>query len=446
MSEPLRSCAVIGHAVDVWPVAVTLAAQLPQTVRITVVETSGRSDEERVFPLADPLLADLDVTPGDLVAAGAKLTLGQALEGFLGDDSRLIAANSGDLPAIGGLPLHQILHCVAERAGALARFAEVHAGFRLGARAAQAGRMALPEDAPDSPLTMLAPLVRIEGSALADLFRRRIDPERVDQVRSARVVLHHASCGSIGSVSLEDGRNLTADLLVDLRSNALETGAAATVDMPVLDAAAKLGMAVSRGPHDMPAYKANGGDGQSGIRRYLAIPWQGNHLRLGPASARYGPLFGLGAPLLFAQIRALAGCLPASASMPIEARRFNQLHGRLAERFHEIAAAPFHLNRRPEPAWQALRDIAPPEGLALRIDRFAARGDLPELDAEVVDRQFWIDLLIGFGVVPRRHDRRADGYDPRQLDAALGTVRKQIDEALAAMPTQPEFLQRFQPA
>ena len=71
---------------------------------------------------------------------------------------------------------------------------------------------------------------------------------------------------------------------------------------------------------------------------------------------------------------------------------------------------------------------------------------MPELDAEVVDRQFWIDLLIGFGVVPRRHDRRADGYDPRQLDAALGTVRKQIDEALAAMPTQPEFLQRFQPA
>ena len=68
---------------------------------------------------------------------------------------------------------------------------------------------------------------------------------------------------------------------------------------------------------------------------------------------------------------------------------------------------------------------------------------MPELEADLVDRQTWIDLLVSFGIVPQRHDRRADSFDPRQLDRALGAIRGDLEKALANMPSHNVFVQRF---
>ena len=125
--------------------------------------------------------------------------------------------------------------------------------------------------------------------------------------------------------------------------------------------------------------------------------------------------------------------------MTVEARRFNALHARTIERLAELVAAPLALNTRSEQEWQAVRASPVPEALRLRIDQFGSRGRLPEFDGEIVDRQFWIDLLMASGVVPRSHDRRADAFDPRQLDRALGTVRAQLDQTLREMSSQAEF-------
>lgn len=443
MSGPIQSCVVIGDRCTASLVAATLAAQMPPSLAIDVVEVANAVEDTWIFPLGDALLADLGIAPRDLIDADADLVLGQVLDGFLGDAGQVVAARSGDLPAIGSLPLHQILHCLAEKAGALTRFAEHYAGFRLGARAAQGGRMALPEDAPDSPLAMLAPLVRIEAGTFATLLANQSDPGRIDHHRSASLSFDRAGDGSITAVLLAGGAALPADLVIDLRPEVVDEGDGVSVAMPLLDAAAALGVDAYEGPQGLPGYRIASEAARPGAHRYLTAPWTGNHLKMGPGSARFGVLFGLAAPYLFAQIRTLAECFPASGDMQTEARRFNQTQARMAERFHEIAAAPIHLNRQKDPAWRALRAIAAPDGLSLRIERFASRGDMPGLEGEVVDRQFWIDLLLDLGVVPARHDRRAEGFEPRQLDAALGTIRGQIDAALRAMPSRSAFMARY---
>ncbi|WP_370034061.1 tryptophan 7-halogenase [Qipengyuania mesophila] len=445
MTRAAGSYLLFGDTVDVWPVAAQLAAQLPAGVEITVVETEHRHGEASALPLQNAYFRALGIGASELADAGGRFALGYALEGFCGAGTGVIAAPSGDLPAIAGLPLHQVLRCVAEKAGALDRFGEHYEGFRFCARAAGGGRMALPEDAADSPFAMLGPLAIIDRMALANLLRDRIAGERVENLEGEVAEVVRGGSGRVTSVRLGDGGQKEADVFVDLRQLSGEIGEVGRIGLPLLEALARSDIGIVADPlaSAMPVLSVSSGTAPDSEPYALEAPWAANLIRLGPASAALGPLFSADARLLFLQAAHLAECLPVTAEMTVEARRFNRLHARSVERLYELVGAPLHLNRRDEEAWQDLRAIAPPEGLALRIEQFRGRGRMTEFDGEVADRQFWIDLLIGFGVLPGRHDRRAEAFDPRQLDAALGAVRGQIEQALAAMPTQAQFMQRF---
>lgn len=445
MTGPVGSYLLFGDAVDVWPAATLLAKHLPAETAITIVETRCRPAETVALPLESPFFRTLGIGATELAGAGAHFALGHVLDGFCGSGTRQVAAPSGDLPAIAGLPLHQVLHCVAERAGALDRFGELYAGFRFCARAAAEGRVALPEDAPQSPLAMLGPLVVVDRTALAGLLRDRFAGQRVESSDGEVAQLLRADGARVRSARLADGRLMEAEVFIDLRAPGGGMGEGEQMALPLLEALAQSDIGIAADPlaGAMPIYSARAGAGCAPRPHALETPWHANLLRLGPASAALGPLFSADARMLLLQVEALVQCLPATSEMRVESRRFNRLHARTVEHLYELIAAPLHLNRRVEEPWRALRAVEPPEGLALRIEQFRSRGRLPEFDGEVVDRQFWIDLLIGFGVLPARHDRRAGAFDPRQLDAALGTVRGQIDQALAAMPTQAQFMQRF---
>lgn len=400
-----RACsyAIVGKRADVWPVAAMLARQLPGHAEISVTLLPGGVEEPAVVPLADPYFAALDIEAEALARAGARFALGYSLEEFAGEGSRMIAAPSGDLPAIGGLAFHHILHRVAAEAEALDRFAELYEGFRFCARAATQGRMALPEDAPDSPLAMLGPLAVIERERLADLLEATVSAGRISVMEAPQ-----------------------ADFVIDLQP---PQGDEATLDLSWLPQSRIVA------DHDgLPSYRLEEGRSENFA---LAEPWQDNCIRLGPASAAMGPMFSADARLLLLQVMHLVECLPSSHDAHVEARRFNRLHRRSVQRLYEMCAAPIALGRKDCPGDDML------EGLALRIDQFRSRGHLPELEGEIADRQFWIDLMISFGVAPTRNDRRADALDARQLDRALGTIRGQLEQSLAAMPTMQQFMQRF---
>lgn len=445
MTRPLGSYLLFGDTVDVWPVAAMLAAHLPAAVAITVVESRRCPAEAIAIPLQDPYFRALGIGASELADAGARFALGYALEGFGGAGTRTIVAPSGDLPAIAGLPLHQVLRCVAGQAGALDRFGDHYAGFRFCARAAAAGRMALPEDAPESPFAMLGPLAIIDRIALANLLRNWIAAARIVSLEGEVANLVREGSGGVTSARLADGRDLEADLFIDLRTRADRAFEGKRIALPLLEALATshIGIAVDPSESAMPTFSASSARASGWEPHAIEAPWAANLIPLGPASAELGPLFSVDPRLLLTQAVQLAECLPATEDTTVEARRFNRLHARAVQRLYELVGAPLHLNRRGEEAWQALRSIAPPEGLALRIQQFRSRGRMPEFDGEVVDRQLWIDMFIAFGVLPSRHDRRADAFDARQLDAALGTIRGQIEQALAAVLTQGQFMQRF---
>ena len=443
MTGECGTIVVVGGYEDIWPVAGLLASQLPPHLTVHVIEQSASASSLALLPVDDRYFGALGWGVAELAAAGARFTLGFALDGLREDGKPIVAAPSGDLPAIAGLALHQILRRVAAQTGSLDRLAELYHGFSFCARAAESGKMALPADGPDTPLAMWACShcsiarrwqMHWTGCAAPNLGGTQL---RLSRWREEGEV--------VGTVRLAGGERLETGLLVDLRPSDPASVRDDAVPMPLLETAQSRGIAFElRAGQPLPAYHVKP-RGEWDLSRpfALAAPWQGNHLRLGPAAGQISGLFSADSRLLLAHALHLVQCLPATRDMTVEARRFNALHARTIERLGELVAAPLALNTRSEQEWQAVRASPVPKALRLRIDQFRNRGRLPEYDGEIVDRQFWIDLLMAFGVVPRSHDRRADAFDPRQLDRALGTVRAQLDQALRAMPSQEEFAARL---
>lgn len=425
-----KSIALVGAAQDVWPVAALLAPALDARAAVTVVEHGSAHETVAVVPVADPYftLAGIDVS--DLAKAGADFALGYALEGFVSDGRRIILAPSGNLPMIGGLPFHQILRKVAAEARALDRFGELYEGFRFCARAAEAGAMALPADAPQSPLAMLGPLAVVDRMALAKLLRSKAQAF-TGTVRAAETISLVAEGVSGQYTLLADRVPIKADFVIDLRARA-KSGEDRS--LPALDGG--LGATAQYDAGALPTYRASESGKVCDAAAFASeAPWSGNLLRMGRASAFLGPLFAADPRLLLLQAQHLLETLPATQDFVAEARRFNQLHCRSVERLSEWVAVPTGLGSDAQ---------APmPEGLALRVEQFRSRGRMPSFDGDILDPQTWIDLLLTFGVIPQRHDRRADAFDPRQLDRALGTVRGQLEQALKAMPASARFRQRF---
>ena len=445
MTGECGTIVVVGGYEDIWPVASLLASQLPPRLTVHVIEQSASASSLALLPVDDRYFGALGWGVSELAAAGARFTLGFVLDGLRRDGKPIVAAPSGDLPAIAGLALHQILRCVATQAGALDRLAELYHGFSFCARAAESGKMALPADGPDTPLAMLGPLALLDRATLAEALDRGCAAPNVVRHKATAIALERGEGEIVSTVRLASGERFETGVLVDLRPPDPALVRDDAIPMPLLETAQSRGIAFElRAGQPLPAYHVKPRGEWDRSRPFaLAAPWQGNHLRLGPAAGQISGLFSADSRLLLGHALDLAQCLPATRDMTVEARRFNALHARTIERLAELVAAPLALNTRTEQEWQAVRASPVPEALRLRIDQFSNRGRMPEFDGEIVDRQFWIDLLMASGVVPRSHDRRANAFDPRQLDRALGTVRAQLDLALRAMPSQEKFAARL---
>ena len=445
MTGECGTIVVVGGYEDIWPVAGLLASQLPPHLTVHVIEQSASASSLALLPVDDRYFGALGWGVSELAAAGARFTLGFVLDGLRRDGKPIVAAPSGDLPAIAGLALHQILRCVATQAGALDRLAELYHGFSFCARAAESGKMALPADGPDTPLAMLGPLALLDRATLAEALDRGCAAPNVVRHKATAIALERGEGEIVSTVRLASGERFETGVLVDLRPPDPALVRDDAIPMPLLETAQSRGIAFElRAGQPLPAYHVKPRGEWDRSRPFaLAAPWQGNHLRLGPAAGQISGLFSADSRLLLGHALDLAQCLPATRDMTVEARRFNALHARTIERLAELVAAPLALNTRTEQEWQAVRASPVPEALRLRIDQFSNRGRMPEFDGEIVDRQFWIDLLMASGVVPRSHDRRANAFDPRQLDRALGTVRAQLDLALRAMPSQEKFAARL---
>lgn len=478
--RPSMRIAVFGEAHALWPVAAALSANLPPHASLTLVEQpdGDNAPGALTLPCNSAFHRHLDVDVRALArTTGARFGLGVDLQGWQGEGSSFFAAPSGTLPKINDIELHHIMLRAAMERGEPESLAYLLRPFRFAARAAMAGKFAFPPDDPESPLQLLGPTIQVDRARYGEFFETFVND--AERLRSTPASVDCGPEGAISTVTLESGDAIAADLYIDASGTLsalmprdgrpessplnefppfdriarafIEGGAGADHRCTIAKALTggvlvetPVGGGLVReywhgsGAHDAETLAETMGapfDTAPFASTHYATPWTGNCVRLGSASARLGPFHSADAILLQEQALDLAALLPAGPEMTVEARTFNAKHHQIVRQLRDFVLLPFTVNGRDEAVWKTIADAPPPDTLQLRLEQFRSRGRFVTFDREMFDRQTWIDLMIGFGIVPERYDRLAGALDMKRLPPVLKQMIDAFSRTIDAMPS-----------
>ncbi|MGJ8537433.1 MAG: tryptophan 7-halogenase, partial [Parasphingopyxis sp.] len=358
----MTSIAVFGQSDALWPVATLLEKALPEHIALVLVEDESATIPPGAAALAcdNPFFELAGLNARELVTGGnAMLGLGTDCLDWHGEGSRFFVAPSGTLPAINDIALHHIMLRAAMMHDGPERLAHLFQPLRFAARVALAGKFADRSDDPGSPLRMLGPTVQFDRADLGVQLKTRFPKGSAEILAGKPVDAAMKPDGDILSIGLGDGREIAADLFVDvsgaisrLARNGEQPLAHSLADILPFDrvlhrfdtgtppaghfhaaARAKPGGLVVETPlqdgvvREMlfsSAAMETEGPSFPFEPRYCDNPWTGNLVRLGSAAAQLGPCLSADTMLLLEQARHLTRALPAGRAMEIEATEFNR--------------------------------------------------------------------------------------------------------------------------
>lgn len=481
-AQRVRRIAIFGKSHELWPVAALLAKDLPADMELTVVEDRASVEPAAVsIRLDDPLLARLGISAEELAKAGsAVFSLGTELRDWLHDGSRYFLTGSGSLPAVDDIAIHQIMLRAALTYDQPERLAYLYQPFRLPARAAEDGKFAFQSDDLRSPLSMLRPTVQIDRADHAALFKNRLGSGQTEIVEARpKAAQTSSSDGAIYRIELDNGSAIEADFYIDV-SGAVDrlTGSFTRSDWQSIAEGLPFDRLLSARNSEPPpgterhivaqAFKGGllittplressiaqllyasshltGEEERKLVGRevqvtlfepgYSGQAWIGNLVRLGSASACFGPFLSADMAMLQRQAIILADRLPTRLDMTVEAREYNRRHLIAAEQVRDFILLPFALNNRDDVPWFRIQESRMPESLVRKIDQFRGRGRFVAFEGEIFDEQSWIDLMIGFGIVPERYDPMARSLDMTTMSRRLKNLTGAFDQVLAEMPS-----------
>jgi tryptophan halogenase len=112
------------------------------------------------------------------------------------------------------------------------------------------------------------------------------------------------------------------------------------------------------------------------------------------------------------------------------------------ERIRDFLILHYTLNDRPEPFWQACRDMALPDTLARKLELFAPHGRITREHEELFTEVGWLQVLIGQGAEPAGHHPIADTIDPDELAEYMRMIELLYAREADAMPSHADFVAR----
>jgi tryptophan halogenase len=174
--------------------------------------------------------------------------------------------------------------------------------------------------------------------------------------------------------------------------------------------------------------------------------WSGNCVAIGLAAGFLEPLESTSIYLIQAAVTDLIHLVPQRRAGGIDPRlaaEFNRLNDWQYERIRDFLLLHYTANRRlGEPLWDAVRAMSLPDSLRHKLEIFRSRGSLPNYEYGLFNRDSWLAVLAGQGIVPDAYDPLADGLPLGGLEQRLADLRAQIRAAVAAMPAHAEYLER----
>ncbi len=469
-----------------------LARILPPDISLLVIEDEQDSATE---PAGHAITIDCEnifhkmvgLSDAELIlGCDGNLSLGTQFSGWQGDGSHFISAPSGKLPGINGVAFHHIVLRAAMARGEPEKLPEIFSSFRFAARAASAGKLTHGSSDPQSPRTMLRPRMSLDARLYNILLKEKALAAMTIEHHQAQITGIKTANNSdqIRQVVLSSGQQLEADLFVDV-SGVLASDSPDSRIVPLLpfdrmisgqyqrtgqdyhpvpiarclddgvvfetalrNSDCKTLIFDSTRLNDQQARARLGDQGSSAMLSHLSQhhmhkPWSANIVRAGLAAGTLGPYLSADIRLLHQQAITLSGLIPISKNMDVEADEYNRLNAIAFDQLRDFYVLPFVLNTRPDDLWRKTRDADLPESMQIRLAQFESRGRFVTFDGEAFEEQDWIDMMIGFGQIPRRHDPMAQTIDMAQVGQSLGRMVDAFKQTIDAMPAHRAYMDQL---
>ncbi|RHW17229.1 tryptophan 7-halogenase [Sphingomonas gilva] len=179
-----------------------------------------------------------------------------------------------------------------------------------------------------------------------------------------------------------------------------------------------------------------------------ALSWKHNCVAIGLASGFLEPLESTSIYLVQMGIIYLLTLLPGGRRPdPALVAEFNRTIDVEYDRIRDFLILHYHANQREDSElWRHCREMALPDTLTAKIERFRHRGHVATYRDGLFGAPSWHAVFVGQNVVPQGHDRLADRLPSADLVQRLRSLRADIEAGVQAMPGHDEFVRGYCPA
>jgi tryptophan halogenase len=488
----IRRVVIVGGGTAGWMAAAVLSRAMGASLDIEVVESDavgtvgvGESTIPQIRNVNHFLGIDEDAM---LRATGATFKLAIQFNDWVRPGhSYLHAFGDVGLP-VGPLPFQHYWLRRREEPGA-----EDLANYSLNATAAKSCRMARIEKVGNSPLTGLKYAFQFDAGLYGRMLRTYAEQRGVKRAEGRVVdVRLRGEDGFIEAIALESGVSITGDLFIDcsgfrglLIGGALESGFEDWKEWLPCDRALAVGSA-SASPmrpytqaNARPAgwqwriplqHRTGNGhvycsdfmsddeaaaillgslDGEplgdprplrfgAGVRRRI---WLRNCVAIGLSAGFLEPLESTAIHLIQSGISRLLSLFPDRGFDPAVSDDYNRNTRKEYEQVRDFLVLHYRTTeRRDTPFWRRCAALSPPEGLLHKMEIFRATGQIFRDGEELFTEQSWLQVMVGQGILPRRHHPLADNLPQEKLEDFLHGIRGLIREAVEQMSSHERFI------
>ncbi len=171
--------------------------------------------------------------------------------------------------------------------------------------------------------------------------------------------------------------------------------------------------------------------------------WNKNVVSLGLASGFIEPLESTSIHLGMTAIVRLVELFPFEGIPQSLVDLYNETSRTEMEHVRDFIILHYHANQRDEAMWKQCREMEVPDSLSIRLRAWRERAHAWQGANELFRVDSWTHVMLGQGLVPQQHHPLSQTLSDEDMRTLLPAIRKPIDEAVASMPFQQEFIDRY---
>ncbi|MCC6070386.1 tryptophan halogenase family protein [Massilia sp. GCM10020059] len=172
--------------------------------------------------------------------------------------------------------------------------------------------------------------------------------------------------------------------------------------------------------------------------------WNGNCVAIGLASGFLEPIESTSIHLIQRGIVRLMQMFPSDGICQSDIDEYNKQANAEIEHIRDFIILHYHVTNRQDSAfWRDCCSMAIPASLQHRIDLFRETGRVFRVPNELFAENSWIQVMLGQGVMPRRHHQSADLMGDAELSHFLGNISSAIDKTVVQLPLHQEYVDKY---